>query len=103
MLRNLQTIWCTPPIHPYFYYFPLDFLILHPKPILHHHVYIFVCLGLCVLFYIVIGIQFWATEYFVKFTGASPGQAMINFSILAITAPITGAILGGKISDHLVT
>ncbi|EGR30534.1 major facilitator superfamily protein, putative [Ichthyophthirius multifiliis] len=70
-------------------------------PILKNNIFIYVCIGLCTLFYIVTGIQYWATEYFIKFCRVSSSQAMFSFSIIAISGPTFGAIIGGKISDKL--
>ena len=49
-------------------------------------------LATCVLFYVISGILFWATDYFIDVIGANKDEVTIAFGVTSITAPVLGAI-----------
>ena len=55
-------------------------------------------LSLTALFFVISGIQYWITNYFVKVLGVNEKDANIYFALTCITSPILGALVSGKIS-----
>lgn len=47
----------------------------------------------------VTGIQFWTTAYLLLILGEDPNTTMIMFSLVCITAPISGVSVGSYIAD----
>jgi MFS family permease len=62
--------------------------------------YICVTLGLCSMFFIVTGVQFWITSYLIDILGNNPVHVVIIFSTISITAPLAGVIVGGTFADR---
>jgi len=58
-----------------------------------------VVLGLCSLFFVVTGVQFWATAYLIRVLGAPTHQVMAGFVLTAATAPLSGVMFGGYFVD----
>lgn len=67
--------------------------------VLTNSIYISVTLGLCSMFFIVTGIQFWMTSYLIDILGNNPIHVVIIFSAVSITAPLAGVIIGGTFAD----
>jgi sugar phosphate permease len=63
--------------------------------------YISLVMALSALFFVITGIQFWATEYYVNQLGQDEGMVQICFSVTVITAPVGGLIVGGIITTKL--
>jgi MFS family permease len=61
--------------------------------------YISVTLGLCSMFFIVTGVQFWMTSYLIDILGNNPITVVIIFSTVSISAPLAGVIIGGTFAD----
>lgn len=57
------------------------------------------CLSL--LFFIISGIQYWVSDYFITVIGTPQETVFVYFSITAITAPILGAVLSSILSSRL--
>jgi MFS family permease len=51
------------------------------------------------MFFIVTGIQFWITSYLIDILGNNPIQVVVMFSIVSITAPLAGVLIGGTFAD----
>ena len=62
--------------------------------------YLFVTLGLCSMFFIVTGIQFWLTIYLIEILGNDPVHVVIIFSLVSVTAPLGGVLIGGTFADR---
>jgi hypothetical protein len=60
-------------------------------------VYVFTVIALCVLYFTVTGIQFWISNYLETVLGEPRHKVNIVFSIVSITAPTIGCVLGGSI------
>ena len=73
--------------------------ILQVKKILKTPLYLTITLGMCSIYFIVTGIQFWMTKYIIEIIGTNPLLVNIVFSIVSVTAPLSGVIVGGTISD----
>lgn len=56
-------------------------------------------MSVCVAYFVVISIQFWATLYLIEILGEPPTRAMIMYGFLTITSPILGVFFGGFLSD----
>lgn len=61
--------------------------------------YICVTMGLCSMFFIVTGVQFWMTSYLIDILQNNPVTVVIIFSTVSITAPLAGVIIGGTFAD----
>ena len=53
------------------------------------------------LYFIVTGIQFWATIYMVEKVGAEPLTVKTGFVLTSITGPLIGVFFGGWLIDKL--
>ena len=76
-------------------------LLYQFKMLLTNYVFVFVTLWLWSLYFVVTGIQFWTTAYFLLVLKEDPKTTMINFAVVWITAPIAGVSFGSIISDHI--
>lgn len=70
------------------------------KEVLTNLLWIWVCFGLCSMYFIVTGIQFWITSYLVDFLNNDPVQVIFIFSIISITAPMSGVLIGSTFADN---
>lgn len=68
--------------------------------VLSNSLYISTTLGLCSMYFIVCGIQFWMTSYLIDILENNPITVFIIFSIVSITAPLAGVIMGGSFADR---
>ena len=73
---------------------------LQTKIILTNKLYILITLGLSSIYFIVTGIQFWITKYLIEILSVEPIIVNIIFSIISITAPLSGVLFGGTLSDR---
>lgn len=55
-------------------------------------------LSLTALFFVISGIQYWITNYFVQVLDVNERDTNIYFALTCITSPILGALASGKIS-----
>ena len=69
------------------------------KRIFKRPLYISITLGMTSLYFIVTGIQFWITKYLIEILKGDPLFVNLIFSIISITAPLSGVLFGGTISD----
>ena len=67
--------------------------------ILSSPIYLSMTFGLCSVYFIVTNIQFWMTAYLIDIIGANPLIVVSVFSFTTITAPLSGIIIGGTLSD----
>jgi len=67
--------------------------------ILSNPIYLSMTFGLCSVYFIVTNIQFWMTAYLIDIIGANPLIVVSVFSFTTITAPLSGIIIGGTLSD----
>ena len=72
---------------------------LQTKIILSNMLYVSLTLGISSIYFIVTGIQFWITKYLIEILNTDPLIVNIIFSIISITAPLSGVLFGGTISD----
>ena len=73
--------------------------LLQTKTVLTTPLYVSITLGMCAIYFIVTGIQFWMTKYLIEILELEPLLVNIIFSTISITAPLSGVIVGGTISD----
>ena len=69
------------------------------KTVLTTPLYVSITLGMCAIYFIVTGIQFWVTKYIIEILEIEPLLVNIIFSVISITAPLSGVLVGGTISD----
>ena len=53
------------------------------------------CASLTFLYYVVTGIQYWVPAYMMKVLDIEPDLAAWYFAALSFTAPISGVVIGG--------
>ena len=58
-------------------------------------------LATCILFFVISGILFWATDYFTQVIGADKETVTIAFGLTSITAPVLGAVSGGLLAGKI--
>lgn len=63
--------------------------------------FVFLMLAISVLFFIISGIQYWASDYLQEVLGIEKDLVHIYFSITCITAPVIGALLSGVVMNRL--
>ncbi len=68
--------------------------------VLSNGLYICVTFGLCSIFFIVTGVQFWMTSYLIDILGNDPFRVIVLYSAISITAPLSGVIVGGTFADR---
>ena len=69
------------------------------KNILHNKLYCLITLALCSIYFILTIIQFWMTAFLIQVINADPISVMFVFSFITATAPMSGILLGGFLSD----
>ena len=69
------------------------------KIVLTTPLYVTITLGMCGIYFIVTGIQFWMTKYLIEILDIEPLLVNIIFSGISVTAPLSGVLVGGTISD----
>ena len=68
--------------------------------VLSNHLYLSVTFGLCSIYFIVTGIQFWMTAYLIKIIHGEPIKVVLTFSFTTVTAPLAGILMGGAFADR---
>ena len=77
----------------------LNLYFYQSKQVLTNPLYLTVTFGLCSIYFIVTGIQFWMTEYMIGILGIQPVIVVIVFSLTSVTAPLSGVFVGGVFAD----
>jgi len=72
---------------------------MQAKTVLTNKLYVSITLGMTSIYFIVTGIQFWITKYLIEILGVEPIVVNVIFSIISITAPLSGVLFGGTLSD----
>ena len=73
--------------------------LLQAKIVLKNKLYVTLTLGMSSIYFIVTGIQFWITKYLIEILKADQLLVNIIFSLISITAPLSGVLFGGTVSD----
>ena len=71
------------------------------KELIYNKKYIYTMFGISCLLFVVTGIQFWITDYMQEVMNISPSSAYIIFSVVCITGPVLGVLLGGFFIQYL--
>ena len=58
-------------------------------------------MSMCVLFFILTGIQYWTTDYFINELKQEESVVFVSFAVISITGPVVGVIVGGNIISKL--
>lgn len=69
--------------------------------LIQNQVYTYTMLGICCLLFIITGIQFWITDYLKAVLMIPEHKVFITFSIVCITAPTAGVLLGGYVIERM--
>jgi len=75
----------------------MQFYLLMKNPL-----YVSIVVALCGLLYVVTGIQYWSTIYFLTYLRADPALVFSFFAVCCATGPTVGVILGGLMIDKVV-
>lgn len=70
------------------------------KMLKRNPVFVLLTSALCCLFFVVSGIQYWASLYMTVVLGADKMTVVIGFVIISTTAPIFGVLFGGYVADY---
>ena len=60
--------------------------------------FFFMCISLTGLYFVVTGIQYWIPTYFQKIYGLTPDMTTVLYTVICITGPISGVIIGGIVT-----
>ena len=71
------------------------------KELIMNKKYIFTILGISCMYFVVTGIQFWISDYMREIMDISSSKVYIIFSLVCITAPTSGVLLGGIFIQYL--
>jgi len=71
------------------------------KKVLTNHYFILLCIALSVLYYIISGISYWISDYFLEVYKKDQTTVYITYGIVSITGPVFGIIVGGSITTKL--
>ena len=71
------------------------------KLLLRSKTFVNVTLGLCALYFVVTGIQFWMTDYLVQVLKAPYGSVLGAFAATSATGPVFGVVFGGWFIDRV--
>lgn len=71
------------------------------KVLLRSKTFVNVTLGLCALYFVVTGIQFWMTDYLVQVIKAPYGSVLGAFAATSATGPVFGVVFGGWFIDRV--
>eukprot|EP00949_MAST-11_sp_MAST-11-sp1_P001478 g1478.t1 len=69
--------------------------------LLRNPVYMFLVFALCGLYFVVTGIQFWATDYMVSELGVDLFVCQVAFVLVSLTGPLLGVFFGGWLVDKM--
>lgn len=53
------------------------------------------------IFFILTGIQYWVTDYLIDELDADRGKVYVTFSIVSITGPVLGVVIGGNVTSRV--
>ncbi len=53
------------------------------------------------IYFVVTGIQYWLPDYMNNILNVDPGTSTIYFSIMSISAPVSGVIVGGLLTNYV--
>lgn len=59
------------------------------------------CTALSVLYYIIAGISYWISDYFLDRYKQDQATVYLAYGIVSITGPVLGIIIGGSITTKL--
>ena len=71
------------------------------KELIKNKKYIFTMFGISCMLFIVTGIQFWISDYMQEVLGISRNYVYVIYSIICISAPTLGVLLGGFFIQYL--
>ncbi len=71
------------------------------KELITNKKYIFTMFGISCMYFVVTGIQFWISDYMREIMNISSSKVYIIFSVVCITAPTSGVLLGGIFIQYL--
>lgn len=71
------------------------------KKLLSNKLYLFLTLSASCLYFVITGLQFWITDYLIIVLKLPESQAFIAYSVLCISAPTTGVLIGGIVIHNL--
>ena len=74
---------------------------LQLRILMRSKVFVYLSCALAALYFVVTGIQFWITLFFLECIGGNPNAILASFSVVSATGPTFGVIFGGWFIDKL--
>lgn len=71
------------------------------KKILCNGPFMLICVALSFLYFIITGIQYWVSDYLMTTLSIPETTVFISFSIISITGPVFGVVVGGNLCTYL--
>lgn len=53
------------------------------------------------IYFVLTGIQYWVTDYLINFIGESEKVVLTTFSVVSVTGPVLGVVIGGNVTSCL--
>merc|ERR1712110_864918 len=78
---------------------PRDHIWAKFVQLLRNPMFTSITLTLSVLWFIVTGVQYWATEFFISEFKVNRGLVVAMFAIVSLTGPTLGVVVGGLVTD----
>ena len=79
----------------------VDQIIQSLKQVMINTTFVKMCMTLTVLYFVITGIQFWMSDYYITQLKVNKKKVFLIFGIVSITGPVLGVIVGGKIVSML--
>ena len=71
------------------------------KMVLTNKYYLLLCASLTGLYYIITGIQYWISDYWIVILKVPETTVFICFAVISITGPVLGVVVGGNVTTCL--
>eukprot|EP00923_Selenidium_pygospionis_P049495 GHVN01085265.1.p1 GENE.GHVN01085265.1~~GHVN01085265.1.p1 ORF type:complete len:646 (+),score=125.04 GHVN01085265.1:1108-3045(+) len=71
------------------------------RMLLGNPIYFWTVFAISGLLYVVTGVQYWSTAYFIEVLGVASELVLVGFSAVAASAPTVGVLLGGIVTDRI--
>ena len=71
------------------------------KKVLTNSYYLLLCASLTGLYYIITGIQYWISDYWITTLKVPETTVFICFAVISITGPVLGVVVGGNVTTCL--
>lgn len=63
--------------------------------------FVMIILANSFIYFVLTGIQYWVTDYLINFIGEAETTVLTTFSIVSVTGPVLGVVIGGNVTSCL--